>query len=260
MITAKFNPNSNFAIAPGLWQWDYGQILQISGTNIEEDIEVHFSLFERGGESIVLIGVYDDNNNILSTHIPGHLLAHQINRNYNIYAFIYFNSGSVGETVYKIVLPIKARPKPINYDDKEDDAFNSTLAEAVQQVNDAKESARTYADEAKQSANEALESANRSSELAIEIESQVAIAVSSAESAANSATQADESEANAKDSELEAKRYAELAEQEASKAGWIFADVDDSDVHLYITTVGDLQDALSFEIDEATGSLEVGYE
>ena len=260
MITAKFNPNSNFAIAPGLWQWDYGQILQISGTNIEEDIEVHFSLFERGGESIVLIGVYDDNNNILSTHIPGHLLAHQINRNYNIYAFIYFNSGSVGETVYEIVLPIKARPKPIDYDDKEDDAFNATLAEAVQQVNDAKQSARTYADEARQSADDALESANRSSELAEEIEQQVAIAVNSAESAANSATQADESEANAKESELEAKRYAELAEQEASKAGWIFADVNDADGHLYITTVGDLEEELSFTINESIGSLEVGYE
>lgn len=260
MIQADFDSNFNYCIAPGLWQWDYGQILQISGTNIKEDIEVHFSLFERGGESIVLIGVYDDNKNILSTHIPGHLLAHQVNKDYNIYAFIYFNSGSEGETVYKIVLPIKARPKPIDYDDKEDDAFNATLAEAVQQVNDAKESAQTSANEARQSADEALDSANRSSELATEIESQVAVAVSSARSATNSATQADESEANAKESELEARRYAELAEQEASKAGWIFADVNDSDGHLYITTVGDLEDELSFTINEAIGSLEVGYE
>lgn len=253
MIQVNFDSNFNYCIVPGLWQWDYGQILQISGTNIKKDIEVHFSLFERGGESIVLIGVYDDNKNVLNTHIPGHLLAHKINRDYNIYAFIYFNSGSEGETVYKIVLPIKARPKPIDYDDKEDDAFNATLAEAVQQVNDAKESARTYADDA-------LESANRSSKLAEEIESQVTIAVSSAESATNSATQADESEANAKESELEAKRYAELAEQEASKAGWIFADVNDADGHLYITTVGDLEEELSFTINEAIGSLEVGYE
>lgn len=253
MIQVNFDSNFNYCIAPGLWQWDYGQILQISGTNIKEDIEVHFSLFERGGESIVLIGVYDDGENVLSTHIPGHLLAHQTNKDYNIYAFIYFNSGSEGETVYKIVLPIKARPKPIDYDDKEDEAFNATLAEAVQQVNDAKESAQTSASEARQSADEALESANRSSELAEEIEQHVAIAVSSAESATNSAAQADESE-------LEAKRYAELAEQEASKAGWIFADVNDADGHLYITTVGDLEEELSFTINEAIGSLEVGYE
>ena len=259
MISAKFNKDSNFAIAPGLWQWDYGQILQVSGTGITENIEIHFSLSGVGGEAERLIAVYDDDTDTLNVHIPGHLLAHQTNKNYNIYAFIYFNSGSEGETVYKIVLPIKARPKPINYDTA-DDAFNATLAEAVQQVNDAKQSARTYADEAKQSADDALESANRSSELAEEIEQQVAIAVNSAESAANSATQADESEANAKDSELEAKRYAELAEQEASRAGWIFADVNDADGHLYITTVGDLEEELSFAINEAIGSLEVGYE
>ena len=260
MITAKFNPNSNFAIAPGLWQWDYGQILQVSGTGITENIEIHFSLSGAGGEAEVLIAVYNDDTDTLNVHIPGHFLVETSSIDYRLYAFIYANNGTDGETIYKIILPIKARPKPINYDDTADDAFNATLAEAVQQVNDAKQSARTYADEARQSADDALESANRSSELAEEIEQQVAIAVNSAESAANSATQADESEANAKESELEAKRYAELAEQEASKAGWIFADVDDSDGHLYITTVGDLQDALSFEIDEATGSLEVGYE
>lgn len=260
MITAKFNPNSNYAIAPGLWQWDYGQILQVSGTGITENIEIHFSLSEVGGEAEVLMAVYNDETNSLQVHIPGQFLTKSPSSDYRLYAFIYINTGTEGETIYKIILPIKARPKPIDYDDKEDDAFNATLAEAVQQVNDAKESARTYANEAKQSADDALGSANRSSELATEIESQVAIAVSSAESAANSATQADESEANAKESELEAKRYAELAEQEASKAGWIFADVNDADGHLYITTVGDLEEELSFTINESIGSLEVGYE
>ena len=260
MITAKFNPNSNYAIAPGLWQWDYGQILQVSGTDITENIEIHFSLSGVGGEAEVLIAVYDDDTDTLNVHIPGHLLAHQTNKDYNIYAFIYFNSGSEGETVYKIVFPIKARPKPIDYDDTADDAFNATLAEAVQQVNDAKESARTYANEARQSAESALGSETRTGELAAEIESEVAEAVESAERASNSADAASASCSDAKNAELKAKQYAELAEQEASKAGWIFANVDDSDGHLYITTVGDLQDALSFEIDEATGSLEVGYE
>ena len=259
MISAKFNKDSNFAIAPGLWQWDYGQILQVSGTGITENIEIHFSLSGVGGEAERLIAVYDDDTDTLNVHIPGHLLAHQTNKNYNIYAFIYFNSGSEGETVYKIVLPIKARPKPINYDTA-DDAFNATLAEAVQQVNDAKQSARTYADEAKQSAESALGSETRTGKLAAEIKSEVAEAVESAERASNSADAASASCSDAKNAELKAKQYAELAEQEASKAGWIFANVDDSDGHLYITTVGDLQDALSFEIDEATGSLEVGYE
>ena len=260
MITAKFDPNFNYAIAPGLWQWDYGQILQVSGTGITENVEIHFSLSASSGEAEVLIAVYDDDTDTLNVHIPGHFLVKTSSTDYQLYAFIYVNSGTEGETVYKIVFPIKARPKPINYDDTADDAFNATLAEAVQQVNDAKESARTYANEARQSAGDALESANRSSELAEEIEQQVAIAVSSAESAANSATQADESEANAKESELEAKRYAELAEQEASRAGWIFADVNDADGHLYITTVGDLEEELSFTINESMGSLEVGYE
>ena len=218
MISAKFNKDSNYAIAPGLWQWDYGQILQVSGTGITENIEIHFSLLGVGGEAEVLIAVYDDETDNLRVHIPGHLLTHQTNRDYNIYAFIYFNSGSEGETVYKIILPIKARPKPINYDDTADDAFNATLAEAVQQVNDAKESAQTSASEARQSADEAFESANRSSELAEEIESQVAVAVSSAESAANSATQASESASNANQSANNASSSADSAGQSATSA------------------------------------------
>ena len=57
---------------------------------------------------------------------------------YRLYAFIYVNSGNDGETIYKIILPIKARPKPIDYDDKEDDAFNATIAEVIRQVNEVK--------------------------------------------------------------------------------------------------------------------------
>lgn len=138
MITAKFNPNSNYAIAPGLWQWDYGQILQVSGTGITENIEIHFSLSEFGGEAEVLIAVYDDDTDTLNVHIPGHFLVETSSTDYRLYAFIYVNSGTDGETIYKIILPIKARPKPIDYDDKEDDAFNAALAEVIRQVNEVK--------------------------------------------------------------------------------------------------------------------------
>lgn len=260
MIRASFTKNSRYTICPGLWQWDYGQILEVAGTGIKDNIEVHFSRSEYRGDAAVLIAVYDNDADALKVHVPGEFLSVNQSADYRIYAFIYVNDGESGETIYKIILPVKVRPKPIDYDDQGDDAFNATLAEAVGQVNEAKESARISADEARQSAESALGSETRTGELASEIESEVAEAVESAERASSSADAASASCSDAKDAERKAKQYAELAEQEASKAGWIFADVDDSDGHLYITTVGALQDALSFEIDEATGSLEVGYE
>lgn len=167
MISAKFNPNSNYAIAPGLWQYDYGQILQVSGTGITENVEIHFSTQEQGGEALVLIATYDDETDTLNAHIPGEFLTETYTEDYRIYAFIYVNNGESGETIYKIILPIKSRPKPEDYDDTGDEAFNQSLADAVQQVNNAKESARTYAEEIQQSVSTAVQSAENASQSAI---------------------------------------------------------------------------------------------
>ena len=166
MIQAKFNENSNYTIAPGLWQYDYGQILQVSGTGITENIEIHFSTQEQGGEALVLIATYDDETDTLNAHIPGEFLAETYTEDYRIYAFIYVNDGESGETIYKIILPIKSRPKPEDYDDTGDEAFNQSLADAVQQVNSAKESVRAYAEEVQQSVSTAVQSAENASQSA----------------------------------------------------------------------------------------------
>lgn len=44
----------------GIWQWNYGQILRIQGGNLPKVVEVHFSLQDKGGDSITRIGTTID--------------------------------------------------------------------------------------------------------------------------------------------------------------------------------------------------------
>ena len=52
IATATFG-NDSFTSVYGVWQWDYGQILRIEGLQLPPVVEVHFSLQETCGESLV---------------------------------------------------------------------------------------------------------------------------------------------------------------------------------------------------------------
>lgn len=85
-----------------LWQYDYGQILQIKGINLPEMYEVHFSVSD-SGNAYVSIG---DENGV---DIPDELLE----TGDSIYAHIYLHTGTDdGETEYRIVIPVHKRAKP----------------------------------------------------------------------------------------------------------------------------------------------------
>lgn len=85
-----------------LWQYDYGQILQIKGIALPDMYEVHFSVSD-SGNAYVSIG---DENGV---DIPDELL--EIGD--SIYAHIYLHTGTDdGETEYRIVIPVHKRAKP----------------------------------------------------------------------------------------------------------------------------------------------------
>ena len=132
ILNITFEEGKIIAKAGGLWQWDRGQKIRIFGTGIKQDAEMHLSLMEKSGNSVTLRGVYDSNLDALIADIPDRYLGQDSLIDYKLYAFIYVRSDeSSAETVYKIILNIKARPKPEGYDDDEGYIIKSGVGEST---------------------------------------------------------------------------------------------------------------------------------
>ena len=100
-------------IFTGLWQYDYGQILRITGVDFPKAVEIQFSLNEKSGSVITRIGTTTDG--VTEVKIPDELLKNEgHSQDYSIYAYIYLADGISGNTEYQIVLHVKSRTKPEN--------------------------------------------------------------------------------------------------------------------------------------------------
>lgn len=154
MITAVFTDNSDYARATGLWQWDYGQRLRIEGLKLPTAVEIHFALTEQSGDAIPRVGTTKDG--VTEVVIPDSLLEHQAaGATYEIYAWIYLADKTSGETIKRISMQVKCRPKPEGFDAPEDAEL---FREAIAQVNasaDRAEAAREGAEAAQKAAEEA---------------------------------------------------------------------------------------------------------
>ena len=60
ITTAVFEPGSTTANVYGLWQYSYGQTLQIQGLHLPSMVAIHFSLQETGGTALNRVGVTKD--------------------------------------------------------------------------------------------------------------------------------------------------------------------------------------------------------
>ena len=151
MITAVFTDNSDYARATGLWQWDYGQRLRIEGLKLPTAIEIHFALTEQSGDAITRVGTTKDS--VTEVVIPDSLLENQAaGATYEIYAWIYLADKTSGETIKRISMQVKRRPKPEGHDTPEDAEL---FREAIAQVNasaDRAEAAREGAEAAQRAA------------------------------------------------------------------------------------------------------------
>ena len=151
MITAVFTDNSDYARATGLWQWDYGQRLRIEGLKLPTAVEIHFALTEQSGDAIPRVGTTKDG--VTEVVIPDSLLENQAaGATYEIYAWIYLADKTSGETIKRISMQVKCRPKPEGFDAPEDAEL---FREAIAQVNasaDRAEAAREGAEAAQRAA------------------------------------------------------------------------------------------------------------
>lgn len=155
MITAVFTDNDDYAHAYGLWQWDYGQQLRIEGLHLPTAVEIHFALQETGGEAITRVGTTKDG--VTTVTIPDSMLEGNratwtADKAYNIYAWVYLSDKSSGETIKRITMQVKSRPKPEAFEAPGD---GEIFHEAIEAVNDAAKRAEDAGDKAIAAADEA---------------------------------------------------------------------------------------------------------
>ena len=116
-----------------LWQWDYGQILQITGLDLPQAFEVHFSNSRKSGETITQIGTNG------AVTIPDMYLTSGA----DIYAFIFLHDGLTdGETEYVIKIPVRERPEPSDIEPTPEQ--QDVITEAIAALNQAVEQCEAY--------------------------------------------------------------------------------------------------------------------
>lgn len=131
------NIDSTCVRCGGIWQYDYGQILRIQNLKLPPAVEIHFSLSERGGQSITRVGTTKDN--VTNVVIPDSMLENgDITTDYKIYAFIYLTDSESGQTEYKISMSVKSRPRPEQFEKQED---GELFRKAISEVNKSADSA-----------------------------------------------------------------------------------------------------------------------
>ena len=143
-----------------------------------------------------------------------------------IFAWIFLHSGEDdGETVYRIKIPVRARaevsdtpPTP-----QEQSVITETIAALNAGVARAEAAAEGSSDNATKAESYAV---------------------------GGTGTRPGEDTDNAK-------HYAEVAAQHADSAGYAWFDINDQDGELYVTVANNLDNDLTFEVNENTGELEV---
>lgn len=206
---AAFGGLREVTTAP-LWQYDYGQILQITGLDLPQAFEVHFSNSRKSGETITQIGT--DSQVV----IPDMYLTSGA----DIYAFVFLHDGTDdGETEYVIKIPVRERPEPSDIEPTpvQQDAITEAIAalnDAVTQTGEDKAATAALAEAAAASslvATEAAQSAQGSATSA-------STSASTASTAAATATQKASEAATSATSAANAKTAAETAETNAEAA------------------------------------------
>lgn len=159
--------DSRYASTLGVWQYDYGQVLRITGPELPPAVEVQFSLDEKSGETLSRVGTTVDG--VTKVKIPDELLTHSATSDYRIYAYIYLTDETSGSTKYEITIPVRVRSKPTSpAEDPETDP--DLFRETIVAVNASAERAENAASSAMESATEAGKYAASASKSAVTAE------------------------------------------------------------------------------------------
>lgn len=251
IIKAVYN-GMRFNIQGILWQYDYGQILEVRGLYLPYSVEFHFS--QNGTKATTKIGQTEDH--VTTVEIPSAILRNA--KPIDVYIYLHA-CATDGETEYHFVLPVKPRS---DYNDVDPTPEQTTLiGELIDTMNDAVDTATGAAQNAAESEtnagrseSNAADSANaaaRSAEAAAESERNAGDSASSAGRSAEAAARSAEAAAT---SENNAEGYAERAEQAANTLGYLEMNIDENGHLIYSKTP--MVD-VDFELDDGHLIMEV---
>lgn len=100
-IKANIKSQDQTTFTRSVWQYDYGQILQITGAELPPAVEVQFSLYEKSGETITRVATTTDG--VTEVQIPNELLKREgCKGDYFIYAYIFVSDEKSGNTKKRI--------------------------------------------------------------------------------------------------------------------------------------------------------------
>lgn len=235
VIQAVFN-SRNTATVSGLWQYDYGQILQFVDLALPITYEVHFAN-EGQSSSITVLG---DADGVL---IPDQFLL----TGKSVIAWVFLHTGlDDGETEYRVTMPVQRRAEPTDVEPTpvQEDIITQAIAalnNAITQTGEDREATAISAENAAESARESSSYAENSAESATNAANSAASAAASesnarsyrdeastfADRAEASAVNAAESAQDAATSETNAQHWEEMAEQAAKNAGYLWFYIED---------------------------------
>ena len=142
IVNVTFNGKTR-TVTDGLFQYDYGQILNFTDLELPEEFEIDFTMADAEPAETYL----GENNQV---QIPDKYLQ----KSGNLKAYIYLHTGDTdGETVYTIVTPVRARPE--RTDPTPSETQRSRIDTLIEQMDEAVETAETSAESAQQSADRA---------------------------------------------------------------------------------------------------------
>ena len=129
-IKALIPANQTDITVGGLYQWDYGQVLEIECTELGSEVmEVHFAC--RGMEEAI-VRPCTFSNGVGTVNIPDRCLE-QTNP---IVAWVYKINSTQGHTVKTITLPVVARTRPSKSQDVPTEYINQ-YGELIEEINEA---------------------------------------------------------------------------------------------------------------------------
>ena len=224
---AAFGGLREVTTAP-LWQYDYGQILKITGLDLPQAFEVHFSNSRKSGETITQIGTDSQ------VTIPDMYLTSGA----DVYCFIFLHDGTDdGETEYVIKIPVRERPEPSDIEPtpEQQDAITEAIAalnDAVEQTGQDKAATAALAEAAAASSLVATEAAQSAQGSATSASASASTASTAASTATTKASEAASSATSAAQSASNASRDADRAEQAAATSGYLWFYIEEGKLYL----------------------------
>lgn len=133
MLVANFAKRGEEIALDGLWMYDYGQKLQITGLDLPEVFEVNFA-WKGLDEAKIVTG--NTKNGISSVDIPNESLK----QNQAITAYLYLTTPETGKTVNTVMIFVRKRPAPESLETHENiDLFHYTLLSVKEYTRQTKE-------------------------------------------------------------------------------------------------------------------------